>query len=99
MIIFIGHSENDTSTLRRNRSVLSYQGLGVMKCIVPLFPNVLRCFSSSKLRMQESKNHRILCSKDIKDQKEKEMSLKEFRKKKLKVSSKISRWHILLRCS
>lgn len=77
--------ENGNKYLRRNRSVLSYQGLGVMKCTVPLFPNVLRCFSSSKLRMQESKNHRILCSKDIKDQKkEKEMSLKEFVKEKVK---------------
>lgn len=31
MIIFIGHSESDATTWRRNRSVLSYQGLGVME--------------------------------------------------------------------
>ena len=43
--------------------------------------------------MQESKNHRILCSKDIKDQKKRKRN--EFKgiqeEKELKVSSKVSR--------
>ena len=31
MIIFIGHSESGATTWRRNRSVLSYQGPGLME--------------------------------------------------------------------
>jgi len=41
------------------------------------------------------KNHRILCSKDFKDQKRKRNEFKEIQEEKeLKVSSKVSRWHI-----